>query len=112
MIICHSGFAFVEYETMAEADEAIKDMHDKELFGGKIRVQLTKSRKPERSTRFQNERESYGPPRSRRPGPYDRYERYGIFSFLQHFQFNLVQSLQSMHFKTVDFQLLFLTCNP
>lgn len=69
------GFAFVEYETMAEAEEAIKDMHDKELFGGKIRVQLTKSRKPERSTRFQNERESYGPPPRRRPGPYERHER-------------------------------------
>lgn len=80
----HSGFAFVEYETMAEAEEAIKDMHDKELFGGKIRVQLTKSRKPERSTRFQNERESYGPPPRRRPGPYERHERYEHFKLLHY----------------------------
>lgn len=39
------GFAFVEFEEMAQAEEAIKEMHGVELFGGKIRVQLTTNRK-------------------------------------------------------------------
>lgn len=69
------GFAFVEYYKMEDAEEAIKEMHEKDLFGGKIRVQLTKTRKPDRSTRFQNDRDyDRGPPR-RRAAPYDRYDR-------------------------------------
>ena len=43
MILCLTeeqltGFAFVEFEEMAQAEEAIKEMHGVELFGGKIRL--------------------------------------------------------------------------
>lgn len=61
------GFAFVEFEEMSQAEEAIKEMHGVELFGGKIRVQLTTNRKV-------GERGGRGGGRGRgRPAPYYRH---------------------------------------
>jgi len=65
------GFAFVEFEQMNEAEDAIKEMHGVELFGGKIRVQLTTNRKAsDRGGRGGGGRGMRG---GGRPSPYYRH---------------------------------------
>ena len=43
------GFAFVEMSTTEEAQEAIKNLHDKEIDGRKIIVNLSKPKENNRS---------------------------------------------------------------
>lgn len=39
----HKGFAFVQFDEMADAAEAIDNMHNSELFGRVLRVNLAKA---------------------------------------------------------------------
>ena len=45
------GFAFVEFDTEEAANKAVEDTNDTELFGGSVRVQITKGRREGRRNR-------------------------------------------------------------
>lgn len=81
-----TGFAFVEFDDIRDADDAIKELNGRRVCGVKVIVQLSSnqgrtSRKPPPSNRGRSRyspddryHDRYGPPRGRYDD--DRYERY------------------------------------
>ena len=45
------GFAFVEFDTEEAANKAVEETNGTELFGGNVRVQITKGRREGRRNR-------------------------------------------------------------
>ena len=45
------GFAFVEFDSEDSANKAVEETNGTELFGGKVRVQITKGRREGRRNR-------------------------------------------------------------
>ena len=61
------GFAFVQFKDMESAQKAIKGGHDMEVFGGKLKVDLTNSKR-----KGEDEYPPKRPYHSARPHPYAR----------------------------------------
>ena len=52
------GFAFVEFDSEDSANKAVEETNGTELFGGKVRVQITKGRREGRRNRGKSSKDS------------------------------------------------------
>jgi len=75
-----AGFAFVEYEDDRDAEDAIKDLDDRQFLGSRLRVEWARStgRKPPPRKRSPAARRGGSYRRSPSPPPRNRRSRYSI----------------------------------